>query len=77
MKKKKPKRITPNVFDKMPFEKREKLRKKLRENAAYTKSFKTPQSFGAASNCISLTIEEYLASGGNLKFIKGDNTDGE
>ena len=69
-KKKIKKRITRNDLDKMPFEKREKVRKRLREEAVYTRSFKTPQSFGAASNCVSLTIEEYLAGSPNPEIVK-------
>jgi hypothetical protein len=67
--KKKNKKITRNKLDKMSFEKREKIRKKLREEAVYTRRFRTPQSFGAASNCYNLTIEEYLSSGGDLNLI--------
>lgn len=36
-------------FDKMTFEKREKLRAKLKQERVNTKSFRTPQSFGPAS----------------------------
>lgn len=53
--KKKNKRID---FDKMPFEKREKLRLHLKQQRVYTKSFKTPQAFGAASECFSFSPEE-------------------
>jgi len=60
-KKKKHKKITRNNLDKMSFEKREKVRTKLRQEAVYTRKFRTPQSFGAASKCVSLTPEEYLA----------------
>ena len=70
MRKKKKKKITPNDLDKMSFEKRERTRKRLREEAAYTKSFTTRQSFGAASNCVSLSIEEYLSSYPNPEIIK-------
>lgn len=45
-------------FDKMPFEKREKLRAKLKKERVYTKAFKTRQSFGAASECFSFDPEE-------------------
>lgn len=53
--KKKNKRID---FDKISFEKREKLRSKLKKERVYTKAFKTPQSFGAASECFSFSPEE-------------------
>ena len=69
-KKKKHKSITRNDLDKMSFEKREKVRKKLREEAVYTRSFKTPQSFGAASKCVSLSAEEYLASSPNPEIAR-------
>lgn len=36
-------------FDKMPFEKREKLRSKLKQERVNTKAFRTPQTFGPAS----------------------------
>jgi hypothetical protein len=39
-------------FDKMSFEKRERLRSKLKKERVNTKSFRTPQSFGPASDCI-------------------------
>lgn len=45
-------------FDKMSFEKREKLRYKLKKERVYTKAFKTRQSFGAASECFSFDPEE-------------------
>lgn len=70
MKKRKKKRVTRNDLDKMSFEKREKIRKKLKQEAVYTRSFKTPQSFGAASNVIHLTLEEYLARGGNTSILE-------
>jgi hypothetical protein len=54
------KKISPNDLDKMPFEKREKVRKKLREEAAYTKSFQTRQKFGAASGVRHISVEDYL-----------------
>jgi len=60
-KKKLKKRITRNDLDKMSFEKREKVRDRLRKEAAYTRSFKTPQSFGAASEVRHISIEQYLA----------------
>jgi hypothetical protein len=41
-------------FDKMTFEKREKLRAKLKRDRVNTKSFRTPQSFGPASDCITI-----------------------
>lgn len=49
----------PNL-DKMPFEERERYRKKMREEAAYTKTFSTPQSFGAASPVRHISVEDYL-----------------
>jgi hypothetical protein len=59
-----------NELDKMSFEKREKIRKKLKQEAVYTRSFKTPQSFGAASNVKILTLEEYIyLNGGNTENI--------
>ena len=51
MKKKKKKRFTPEDYDKMSFEKREKIRKKIKKETVYTKSFYTTQKFGAASEC--------------------------
>jgi len=69
-KKKKNKKLTLNQLDKMPFEKREKYRDKMRKEAATTKSFRTPQSFGAASKCVSLTLEEYLANSPNPEIIR-------
>jgi hypothetical protein len=36
-------------FDKMTFEKREKIRAKLKKERVNTRSFLTPQSFGPAS----------------------------
>jgi hypothetical protein len=47
-KKKKNKKL--KSFDKMTFEKREKLRSKLKQERVNTKSFRTPQSFGPASD---------------------------
>jgi len=47
-------------FDKMTFEKREKLRAKLREERVYTRAFRTEQSFGAASKVTRIPVEEYL-----------------
>ena len=70
---KKKKRFTRNDLDKMSFEKREKIRAQLRKEAVYTRSFKTPQSFGAASNCISLSLEEYLVKGGDPSIIGDKN----
>lgn len=55
--KKKPSR---NDLDKMSYEQRERVRKQLREEAVYTRSFKTPQSFGAASEVRHISIEEYM-----------------
>ena len=56
-KKKKPSR---NDLDKMSFEKRERVRKKLREESAYNRCFRTPQSFGAASPVRRISVEDYL-----------------
>jgi|688.fasta_scaffold2142322_2 hypothetical protein len=39
-------------FDKMSFEKRERLRSNLKKERVNTRSFRTPQSFGPASDCI-------------------------
>lgn len=50
MRKKKKKKF--KSFDKMTFEKREKLRSKLKQERVNTRSFRTPQSFGPASDCI-------------------------
>jgi hypothetical protein len=47
-------------FDKMSFEEREKKRARLKKERVYTKAFKTPQSFGAASEVRHIDIEEYL-----------------
>ena len=58
---KKKKRITRNDLDKMPFEKREKIRKQLREEAVYTRSFRTKQSFGAASPVRQISVIQYLS----------------
>lgn len=55
------KKYTRNDLDKMSFEKREKIRKKLREEAVYTRSFNTPQTFGAASGVRKISIEQYLS----------------
>ena len=74
-KKKKHKRVTRNDLDKMSFEKRERLRKKLREEAVYTRHFRSEQTFGAASKCVSLSLEEYLSSNPSpevLKVIKNE-----
>jgi ASC-1-like (ASCH) protein len=51
-------------FDKMTFEKREKLRARLKKERVYTKAFKTPQSFGAASAVRHISVEEYLEQQG-------------
>jgi hypothetical protein len=56
---KKKKNKQPNL-DKMSFEKREKYRDKMRKEAAYTKTFRTPQSFGAASPVRRISVEDYL-----------------
>ena len=58
--KKSKKRPTRRDLDKMSFEKRERIRKKLREGAAYTRSFRTRQSFGAAGPVRRVPIEEYM-----------------
>lgn len=55
VRKKKNKRVD---FDKISFEKREKLRSKLKKERVYTKSFRTKQSFGAASECFTFSPEE-------------------
>lgn len=52
MRKKKNKKKKLKSFDKMTFEKREKLRAKLKQERVNTRSFRTPQSFGPASDCI-------------------------
>ena len=66
VKKKKPfKKPTRNQLDKMSFEKREKVREKLRKEAVYTRSFKTPQSFGAASPVRHIPVEDYLKEKAN------------
>ena len=70
MKKKKNKKISLQQLDKMSFEQREKYRDKMRKEAAYTKTFRTPQSFGAASKCVSLTPEEYLSRMPSLEVSK-------
>jgi hypothetical protein len=54
------KRLGPNDLDKMPFEQREKYREKMRKETAYTKSFSTRQSFGAASEVRHISVEDYL-----------------
>jgi hypothetical protein len=56
----KKKKITRNDLDKMPYEQRERVRKQLREEAVYTRSFKTPQTFGAASEVRRISVEDYL-----------------
>lgn len=71
--KKKIRRLTPDRMDKMTFEKREKARKKLAQEAAYTKAFKTRQSFGPASECRSISISEYLATGGDPNILGDKN----
>lgn len=47
MKKKKKKKF--KSFDKMTFEKRERLRSNLKKERVNTRNFRTPQSFGPAS----------------------------
>ena len=59
-KKKSFKKPTRNELDKMSFEKRERIREQLRKEAVYTRSFKTPQSFGAASPVRHISVEDYL-----------------
>jgi hypothetical protein len=54
------KKPTRNDLDKMPYEQREKVRKKLREESPYSRHFKTPQSFGAASPVKHIPVEQYL-----------------
>ena len=54
------KKPTRNDLDKMTFENREKVRKQLREESVYTRSFKTPQKFGAASPVRHIPIDDYL-----------------
>jgi hypothetical protein len=54
------KKPTRNDLDKMSFEKREQVRKELRQEAVYTRSFKTPQKFGAASSVRHIPIDDYL-----------------
>jgi hypothetical protein len=60
MKKVKKKKNKQSNLDKMSFEEREKYRDKMRKEAAYTKTFRTPQSFGAASPVRHIHVEEYL-----------------
>jgi hypothetical protein len=62
--KKQKKNKRPNL-DKMSFEKRERYRDKMRKEAAYTKTFRTPQSFGAASPVRHISVEEYLKEKSN------------
>jgi hypothetical protein len=64
------KKVTLNQLDKMSFEKRERLRKKLKQNAATTKTFWTTQKFGAAGKCVSISIEDYLSNNPNPEVIK-------
>lgn len=47
-------------FDKMSFESRESLRARLKKERVYTKSFRTPQSFGAASEVRHVSIDEWF-----------------
>jgi hypothetical protein len=58
------KKKQPNL-DKMPFEKRERYRDEMRKQAAYTKTFRTRQSFGAASSVRHIPVEEYLKEKAN------------
>lgn len=59
-----------NALDKMSFEKREKIRKRLREESVYTRSFKTPQSFGAASKVKRFTLDQFIQhNGGNTEVV--------
>ena len=62
--KKKKKKFKP--FDKMTFEGREKIRSKLKQERVYTKSFKTPQSFGAAGKVVHINVEEFLKEHGDI-----------
>lgn len=58
-------------YDKLTFEKREKLREKKRKERVYTKNFRTIQSFGAASEVRHIPPEEYSSIIDNLnKDIK-------
>lgn len=50
----------PANWDKMSFEKREKVRAELKKERVYTKSFSTKQKFGPASDVIILDKESYL-----------------
>jgi hypothetical protein len=65
VKKKSRKKPTRNELDKMSFEKRERVREQLRKEAVYTRSFKTPQSFGAASPVRRISVEDYLKEKAN------------
>lgn len=47
-------------WDKISFEKREKIRSKLKKERVYTKSFRTQQSFGAASEVRYIDINSFL-----------------
>lgn len=44
----------------MSFESRESLRARLKKERVYTKSFRTPQSFGAASEVRHVSIDEWF-----------------
>jgi len=57
---KKLKKPSRNDLDKMSFEKRERVRKKLREESPYSRHFKTPQSFGPASGVRHISVEDYM-----------------
>jgi hypothetical protein len=65
MKKKKNKKNKWQDLDKMSFEKRERYRDKMRKEAAYTKTFRSIQSFGAASPVRHIPVEDYLKEKAN------------
>ena len=71
MKKKKNKKNKWQDLDKMSFEKRERYRDKMRKEAAYTKAFRSIQSFGAASPVRIISTEDYL------KETPDDNKDSD
>lgn len=55
----------------MTFEKREKMRERLKKERVYTKSFRTRQCFGAASEVRHIPIEEYIMENNNNNNIGG------
>ena len=55
----KKKNKNPARWDKISFEKREKIRKELKAQRVYTKAFSTKQSFGAASDVILLDPKNF------------------